>query len=571
MKYLRIYILIFLVMPFVACEDQNINSVPLDYADADFIYNDSINIDAYVNNLYAYIPTGFGRFGGAMLAAITDEAVYSPTGTTVQKWATGSWDSNFLPDNPLPSSYEGIRLTYVYQNDIDPYIPAKILTQETRNHYKAQAQFIRALLNFEILKRFGGYPLVTGVLDAGKPISIPRSNFDECVSYISTLCDSAAMYLPLSVNAANLGRVTKGAALALKSRLLLYAASPLYNNPAEPENNVYHGAYDPSKWEKAATAAAAVINLTENGSKVYALHSTLASNSIFVGANVANLTNKETILYKLSPMSNSMEKANAPIGYNSGGGGNCPTADLVEAYGFRLTGMPFNFENPDHIANIWTERDRRINYSIVRNDAKYNTYTVQTYVGGADNNPSNPNSTRTGFYLMKLMNPNVNWWSTAVNSYHPWNVFRYAEILLNYAEAMNEAYGADSDPKGYGMTARQAVKLIRDRVATLQNADFSISAPAGNKEAFRRDVQNERRIELAFEEHRYWDLRRWKLAETILNQPVHGLQIIKNADGSYTYSKYVAENRVFTEKMYYYPFPNTELKRNPALVQNKGW
>lgn len=150
-------------------------------------------------------------------------------------------------------------------------------------------------------------------------------------------------------------------------------------------------------------------------------------------------------------------------------------------------------------------------------------------------------------------------------------MFRYAEILLNYAEAMNEAYGADSDPKGYGMTARQAVKLIRDRVATLQNADFSISAAAGNKEAFRRDVQNERRIELAFEEHRYWDLRRWKLAETILNQPVHGLQIIKNADGSYTYSKYVAENRVFTEKMYYYPFPNTELKRNPALVQNKGW
>ncbi len=546
-----------------SCEDQNINSVPLDLADASVIYGDSLKVVEYINHLYTYVPSGYGRFGNAMLASVSDEAVFAPTSTLIRRWTTGAWGSTYIPDNPLSNLYKGIRLTYVYRDDIHPYIEEKIMKDEGRQALYAQVLFIRALLNFEILKRYGGYPIALKAFKNPEETHIARSNFDECVEYITSLCDSSSVHLPLSLTDANIGRATKGAALSLKSRLLLYAASKLYNNPDSPENNLEHGEYSEEKWDLAAQAAAEVINLKIGNTPLYSL-STLVNNYVFI-----NVKNPEVIFAKLSGNSNSLEKVNAPVGLHNGGGGNCPTLDLVNMY-YKQDGTNFDWDNDRDAQNPFLRRDPRFTYNILYNGALYlDNHIVDTSEGGVDLVGS-VNATKTGFYLRKFMNPTAKWWGTAASGPHPFILFRYAEILLNYAEAMNEMYGPDLDPKAYGMTAREAIRLIRVRAGLRGNQNLSLYVPTNDKTAMREHIYRERQIELAFEEHRYFDLRRWKLAETVLNKPVQGIRVIKD-NNTFNYEFFDAEQRVFTPKMYYYPFPLSELSRNRMLIQNQGW
>lgn len=546
-----------------SCEDQNINSVPLDLADASVIYGDSLKVVEYINHLYTYVPSGYGRFGNAMLASVSDEAVFAPTSTLIRRWTTGAWGSTYIPDNPLSNLYKGIRLTYVYRDDIHPYIEEKIMKDEGRQALYAQVLFIRALLNFEILKRYGGYPIALKAFKNPEETHIARSNFDECVEYITSLCDSSSVHLPLSLTDANIGRATKGAALSLKSRLLLYAASKLYNNPDSPENNLEHGEYSEEKWDLAAQAAAEVINLKIGNTPLYSL-STLVNNYVFI-----NVKNPEVIFGKLSGNSNSLEKVNAPVGLHNGGGGNCPTLDLVNMY-YKQDGTNFDWDNDRDAQNPFLRRDPRFTYNILYNGALYlDNHIVDTSEGGVDLVGS-VNATKTGFYLRKFMNPTAKWWGTAASGPHPLILFRYAEILLNYAEAMNEMYGPDLDPKAYGMTAREAIRLIRVRAGLRGNQNLSLYVPTNDKTAMREHIYRERQIELAFEEHRYFDLRRWKLAETVLNKPVQGIRVIKD-NNTFNYEFFDAEQRVFTPKMYYYPFPLSELSRNRMLIQNQGW
>ncbi len=563
MKKHLIY-LILVVSIFSSCEDQTINSVPLDLADASIIYGDSLKIIEYINNLYTYVPSGYGKFGNAMLASITDESVFAPKSTSISRWISGAWGSTYNPDNPLASLYKGIRLTYVYRDQINPFIIDKIMVKEGRESTYAQVQFIRALLNFEILKRYGGYPIILKTLDTPEETSIARSNFDECVNYIGNLCDSAAYYLPVTLTDANIGRATKGAALALQSRLYLYAASKLYNNPDRPDNSVEHGAYDFNKWNKAAEASAKLINLKVGGSPVYSL-STLVNNYIFY-----TIKNPEVIFSKLSGNSNGLEQANAPVGLHNGGGGNCPTLDLVNSY-YKQDGTYFDWNTSKDAQNPFLRRDPRFTYNILYHGALYlDNHIIDTSEGGVDVTGS-VNATTTGFYLRKFMNPTAKWWGTAASGPHPFIIFRYAEILLNYAEAMNELYGPDADPKSYGLTARGAIQLIRVRAGLKGNLDLKLYVATNDKDQMREHIYKERQLELAFEEHRYFDLRRWKLAETILNRPVKGVKIIKGTNNSVSYEFFETEERVFTPKMYYYPFTQTELNRNNKLIQNNGW
>ncbi|MDX9747134.1 MAG: RagB/SusD family nutrient uptake outer membrane protein [Paludibacter sp.] len=560
--------IIFLFTGFIlltsSCEDQTINSVPLDLADASVVYGDSLKLVDYINNLYTYVPSGYGRFSNAMLASVTDEAVFAPKSTLISRWNTGAWGPTYLPDNPLTNNYRGIHLTHVYRDQIHPFISDKIMKESGRNQSYAQVLFIRALLSFELLKRFGGYPIPLKSISVNEAVAIPRSTIDETVAYIESLCDSAVMHLPVIVSDANIGRATKGAAFALKSRLYLYAASKLYNNPDSPYDTVEHGKYDPEKWDKAASAAAEVINLKNGSVPVYSLGN-LANNQIFT-----TIKNTEVIFSKLSANSNALEQVNAPVGLQNGGGGNCPTLDLVDAY-YKLDGTEFDWTNTRDAANPFLRRDPRLAINILYNGTVYlDNHTVETFTGGSDVTGS-VNATRTGFYLRKFMNPVANWWGTAASGPHPYVIFRYAEILLNYAEAMNEMYGPDADPKSYGMTARQAIKLIRQRAGLRGNLDFAGVIPVGDKDKMRTAIYKERQIELAFEDHRYFDLRRWKLAETVLNRPVRGVKITNLGNFTYSYEIVEVENRVFLPKMYYYPFPQSELSRNKMLIQNKDW
>lgn len=553
-KNIAFVLLVVLVM-FASCSKETINSKPVQYVGPEIVYGNSVFIIDAVNRLYTYLPDGYNRLGGnSMVASATDEAVHATRNSEAELWGTGSWGTtpSTLRDDAFAKSYTGIRATYVYTEEIDPNIIDGVMSKDDRDANYGQAIFIRALLNFELLKRYGGYPIVKHALKADEDLNIPKSSYDECVKYISDLCDEAQAVLKVSYSAAgDFGRATKGAAMALKARLLLYAASPL-NNPSN----------DITKWQAAAAASAAIINLESGGTKVYDLYTGGSGYDAFFNTLSGN---KEIIFSKIETNSNTYERLNGPVSITGGEGGTNPTLDLVNAYEM-IDGTPFDWNNPNHAADPFANRDPRFAKSILFNGSKWmNNTTIETFEGGKDKVGNK--ATRTGFYLRKFLSVNARWNAPVGTANHSFPLFRYGEVLLNYAEAMNEAYGPD-DPATYGMTARQAIALIRTRAGLTANQ----TVPAANDKATMREaIHHERRIELAFEEHRQLDLRRWKTAEQVLNQPVHGLKIIKDADGTFTYTPEVVEERVFQSKMYLYPFPQGEISRNPSLVQNMGW
>ena len=552
-----------------SCTREGINNVPYDFASNAAIVADSTKVMGFISNIYSSMPTGYNRLSGnSMVAAATDEAVNSPKGSGAELWGEGSWGSNTLYDNTFAACYTGIRHTYDYFNLIEPDVQDFVISKTGKKQLKGQVLFLRALYNFEIFKRFGGYPIVLNALNVTKDdLNIPRTNYDECVKYISDLCDTAAYYLPTTWPNASLGRATKGAALALKSRLWLYAASPLFNDQTKDSDTPEHGKFDATKWEKAAAAANDVIKLN-----VYSLYPGATLEAFFY-----TLTpNAEIILSSMAAANNTVEKNNGITSLTGGLGGTCPSWNLVKDYEM-INGIPFDWSLPANQINPFANRDPRFAKNILYNGATWMNGAVETFQATPTNGKdlAGNNATRTSFYLRKFMNISAKWTGTTGTTFHCWPIFRYAEILLNYAEAMNEAYGPDADPKGYGMTARAAVKMIRVRAGLTGNTDFSVTTaanyvPTDDKAKMRDAIRHERRIELAFEEHRHLDLRRWKLAQDVLNKPVQGLTIIKTGT-TYTYTPVDVETRAFDPKMYLYPFPQTEISRNKNLVQNTGW
>lgn len=546
-----------------SCSDEDIKEIPVEFTPVHIICGDSTKIVQYVNNVYTFLPDGYNRFdeNTSMLASSTDEAVHAVVGSGMQRWGEGGWSPADLLDNPLNKCYTGIRRSFIFEEEILPLVDNNVMGEFGKKLCLGQIYFLRAYYNLEILKRFGGYPLVKTVLTTSDDLNIPRSTYDECVDYIVDLCGQAAELLPITYATNQLGRATKGAALALKARTLLYAASPLFNDPTQVDDTFEHGKYDASKWEKAAEAAAAVIKLN-----TYGLYTDGKGYEDFFYTLDKN---NEIILSRMCAAHNDVERLNGPVSITNGEGGTCPSLNLVNDYEM-IDGKAFDWNNPEHAANPFANRDPRFEKSILYNGSTWmNNMVVETFTGGKDF--TGVKATRTGFYIRKFCNISASWNAPIGKAFHCFPLLRYGDLLLMYAEAMNEAYGPDTDSKGYGLTARQAVALIRERAGLTGNIDLSETVPAGNREKMRIAIQHERRIELAFEEHRHLDLRRWKLAEQVLNQPVLGLKIDKKEDGTFTYTPQVVESREFTPKMYLYPFPQSEMSRNTNLKQNTGW
>ena len=546
-----------------SCSDEDIKEIPVEFTPVHIICGDSTKIVQYVNNVYTFLPDGYNRFdeNTSMLASSTDEAVHAVVGSGMQRWGEGGWSPADLLDNPLNKCYTGIRRSFIFEEEILPLVDNNVMGEFGKKLCLGQIYFLRAYYNLEILKRFGGYPLVKTVLTTSDDLNIPRSTYDECVDYIVDLCGQAAELLPITYATNQLGRATKGAALALKARTLLYAASPLFNDPTQVDDTFEHGKYDASKWEKAAEAAAAVIKLN-----TYGLYTDGKGYEDFFYTLDKN---NEIILSRMCAAHNDVERLNGPVSITNGEGGTCPSLNLVNDYEM-IDGKAFDWNNPEHAANPFANRDPRFEKSILYNGSTWmNNMVVETFTGGKDF--TGVKATRTGFYIRKFCNISASWNAPIGKAFHCFPLLRYGDLLLMYAEAMNEAYGPDTDSKGYGLTARQAVALIRERAGLTGNIDLSETVPAGNREKMRIAIQHERRIELAFEEHRHLDLRRWKLAEQVLNQPVLCLKIDKKEDGTFTYTPQVVESREFTPKMYLYPFPQSEMSRNTNLKQNTGW
>ncbi|MDQ0108641.1 hypothetical protein J2T02_003780 [Chitinophaga terrae (ex Kim and Jung 2007)] len=504
---------------------------------------------------YAYLPDGFGRFNGAMLDAATDDAEFTNEGNEIQRYNTGSWNPYVNPDDNWNRSYTAIRRTNLFLENsgnvnLDNYkLNPASSSQETYRkmlddleRWRYEARFLRAYFYFELIKRYGGVPLIKRSLEISENLDMARTPFDDCVQFIADECDSAALHLPPKAPDVDLGRVTKGAALALKSRVLLYWASPL-NNPSNLQD----------RWKKAAAAAHDVLALN-----AYQLENDYK-------ALFRSFTSKEIIFAHRYSTSNDFERANYPIGYDGGQSGTTPTQDLVDAYEM-ADGSKFSWSNPVHAAAPYDNRDPRLKMTVIVNNSQWKNRVVEAWTGGRDGKGID-RASRTGYYLKKYVDENLDLLQNKA-SVHTWILFRLGEIYLNYAEAMNEAYGPDQDPEGYGLTAIDAINNVRKR--------NSVNMPqliAGDwqKQSFREKVQNERRVEMAFEEQRYWDVRRWNLGTQLFNGPVRGVNITRTAPGVFQYAPFTLESRVFLPHMNRYPIPDAEKIKSPSLVQTPGW
>lgn len=336
--------------------------------------------------------------------------------------------------------------------------------------------------------------------------------------------------------------------------MLLYAASDLFNTTTwaagytNPELISLTGDRQ-ARWKAAADAAKAVIDLAGTG---YALSGNYRN--LFI---TNSYTLPEVIFSRRNGASNDFEKANYPIGYDLGNSGTTPSQNLVDAYEM-ANGTAFDWNNPVHAAAPYANRDPRLGLTVILNNTTYKSRAVESWAGGRDGRGI-VNATKTGYYLKKYVNENQNL-LTGTTSVLSWNIFRLAEIYLNYAEALNEASPGNADIKTF-------VDRVRARPGVVMPP-----LPTGLSQAeMRARIRNERRVELAFEDHRGWDIRRWLQGPPYLGAPLRGVDITKNADGSFLYKPTVVEERIFEPKMYLYPIPQGELNASKGLLQNPGW
>jgi len=540
---------------FSACKKDFLNTESTNLISNDAIFSDSTLTEVYVVGRYIGVsqsweegkPSFQRGFERPFLSSLSDESIATQNFDSYlfQQGIQTADNSGFM-GNFWARSYRSIReINYALAN-----IDAVPMSNRAKDRMKAELHFIRGYRYHDLIRHYGGVPLVGdkvwGLDDKDFSSLYERASIQNCINYAVAELDMAATGLA-TVNLP-VGRASAGAALALKARLLLYAASPLYNN----------GTNDASKWASAASAAKAVMDL-----KRY---------SLFANYREEFLTNNTTEdifvrLYTPTNVHTALELVTGPNGYG-GWGGDTPLQNFVDAFetkdGKAITdpGSGYDPQNP------YANRDPRLSDVVLYNGHPYRGRNVQTFLpGGADSKDGiqNWNTTLTGYYLLKFMNENINP-SDPNNLYQdqsqtqPFKYIRYAEILLSYAEAKNEASGPDQD-------VYDAINLIRKR-SGMPDLPLGLS-----QTELRKRIIRERQVELCFEEHRFYDVRRWKIADVVNNVPAYGIAPQKKPDGSIVYSKFIAlVGRKFADRDYWMPIPRSEiLASGGKLQQNPGY
>ncbi|MBR1388745.1 MAG: RagB/SusD family nutrient uptake outer membrane protein [Prevotella sp.] len=517
--------------------------------DEDFIKTTFNRSAGIVTSVYNDLDYDFGNYSGAMLASATDEAVYSHAGNAIEKFYDGGWSATSNNDASLWTkcwrgiSYANLFLDKYKDETFEEYLTDLDYKAELHQYQNLQyeARFLRAYYYFLLVRSFGGVPLITNYMEAEEANTQPRVSSDEIFQFINSEC--VAIQDTIVKDYSNLGnlqlqsknetgRVNNLCVLALKARAALYYASPLFNTSS-----------DKARWQQAAQANKELIDECRNrGMKLSKDYG-----SLFQKDNWQN--SEECILVRrISSASNTFEQYNFPIGLENAGGGNCPTQNLVDAY---------------------EPGDIRLEATVAQNGELWPNDTLETFVGGANGQPI-AYATPTGYYLKKYVNKSLTIGAlNATTERHHWVIFRLAEFYLNYAEAMlNYTGNAYETASGLNMTAAAALNTVRTR-AGLPNIATDLSA-----QQFEERLENERFVELAFEGHRFYDLRRWKKAGDQKYRTIKSMRITKNADGTFTYTPQTdSQTRSYwDDKMLLFPIAQSEiLKSGNALTQNPGW
>ena len=490
----------------------------------------------------------------SFLAGATDEAVYALETGAVNGYVNGGWS----PANPFSATWDK---AYTAISEIHMYLEKIHQTDLSEWQYNAEynnwiqqmeifpyeLRFLRAYFYFELFKTYGDVPLVTTTLTNAQANNVARTPAAEIVKFIVDELDEIAPHLPISYATevgAEFGRANRVAAYALKARTLLYAASPLHNV---------------ATWDEAAKACAYVIdNAADWGLKLSKYGDLWGENAFF---------NSELIWGIGRGASNTFEMAHYPIGVENGSSGNCPSQSFVDQYEYQDNGQTFAQRYPGSIdltqVNPYEGLDPRFALTVVKNGDEWPTNgsqkkIIETFYGGFNASPKY-GATSTGYYLRKYVDgAAVTTADNQVTRRHTWIIFRLGELYLDYAEAVYNATGSAND-KTYGLSANEAINKLRTR------ADVNMPKFTEDGVEWVERYERERLVELAFENHRFWDVRRWKKGAQYFKE----VQVAEiSASMQLTRS---TVKRQWDDKYNFYPIPQTENKKNPNLGQNPGW
>jgi hypothetical protein len=575
-----------------------LTSCTLDYNevtlnDEEWVYENFQQVDRLLIDIYARIRHDFGYninnsgnladslastsgtlFHGAMLASASDEADFSNSLSHIHRYYNGAWSSINAFSNTWTNSYAAIfqandflekmdkvwELLEVYKHTVQGVNSYENLKARF-TLYPHEARFLRAFFHFELAKTYGDVPLVTRTLTTAEANAIARTPVQEVFKFIVDECDAIVDFLPITYAteaSEQIGRIHRPAVLALKARALLYAASPLHN-PANPKE----------AWKQAALANKDLIDRCQGWNIELSSYGRLWHSSnhfdvseVFFVRRVGNI--------------NFLERVNYPVGNENARGGNCPTQNLVDAYEYQ-TGdnagktWPQAEEAGTLSANPYENLDPRFALTIARNGDRWPTVSpyntpLEIFQDGRNGAPL-LNATTTGYYLKKYVDGSRN--ITAANSntsFRSWIIYRLSEFYLNYAEAMfnymDRNSTATDGAAGLTMSANDAINVLRSR----PGINMPLFTSTTNGDAWEERYIRERMVELAFEGHRFWDVRRWKKGSQFF---INIKTIEVNRDGNVSRGRNIV--RLWNERNNLFPIPFEELRKAPNLVQNTGW
>lgn len=615
--YKKIIISLFTVSFFAtSCNDEFVNTTPLDQLSEEVVWGDASLAEAFVSELYGGL--GNGGFDEQMLASLTDEAIFTHPGRNITTHTEGrinpadpGWINGTLT---WVNMYQRIRAANLaLQNLAAPKFPN---TNNIVDRLIGESKFMRAYYYHQLLRYYGGVPIVDKAFSLNDSDFLgARNTYEECVNFIVKDLDEASA--KLDGKSLQKGRATKAAALALKSRVLIYAASDMTDiatakakskalaSYATPQFVGYVSGNRADRWQKAKAAAKAVLDLPGFGfqTNLSAPVSADVATTNYMNQSLSMNGGQSEMIFGRYFIPTKNENGgriglfNGPNGYNNWAG-NTPIQELVDDYEM-MDGSKFDWSNPEHAANPYANRDPRMKATIMYEGSQWKPRSAsaapldpanQIQTGEYEVNPGGTvkthfgldtrkstiedwNGSYTGYYMRKFTNP-----SAAIidqNSWQqiPWPFLRYTEALFNYVEACIEL-GEDAEAQAW-----------------LNKVRFRAGMPAITETgtALKNRYRNERRVEMVFEEQRYHDARRWMIPSETLGRkasiinvkgtlkPGKTVAVYKYDPENYNYSYTVGkidpgkENRNWDDKIYFLPIHRDEINRNNKLLQNPGY
>lgn len=572
-----------MLLTIVSCEDMMgdfLEKAPGVDVTEDTIFSSRSQVEMFLASIYEYgVHSNLGlgspdngapaiaNSAGTIDAGATDEAEACANWYDPQKWNNASVSPDNTDDPRFSHRFTAIRKVTVMLDRVDE-VPD--ITKEYANQLKAESKFIRALNYFEMFKRYGGVPIIDHRLQLDENLKIPRSSVEDVVNFIVKDCDEAIPDLPVNQLGALRGRATRGAALALKARTLLYAASDLFNTDKPyldfGTNNklICYGNKDKERWKLAADAAKKVLDWAKEANCYLITDQGLDGNYKY---SWQTYDNSEIIFAEKS--SDAMGKytwpwsaISPPTVYpgNAGQSGVTVTLNLVSKYEDRL-GNKVDWNGGNDLQAKMASLDYRFSQTVVGNLMRWNSEfpKLQLWQDSGNGPGADVNTCYGGFWLHKLYPEEISEsvWRKVPNS----TLYQLNEAYLNYAEALNE-YNEGPTQEAY-----DAINTIRKR-----SGQPDLPTGLGYLE-FRAKVRNERAIELAFDGHRFYDIRRWMIAEEegVMQGGMLGIKIYQIPESTeYRYGPYVFETRSFSRRMYLHPFGTGEINKG-YLIQNPGY